>query len=279
MKNKPSQRVYRDARVKWEEKTEKALYDLVYKEQDYQRKKKHPAKWYRDQVAQILSLLDEKNPAIRSYEDKLKGIKEQLRKKNPLDKPWNVGTCMDNGISGEVIPILIRLKMKMGNMLTIRRARWLNILYPALKPMVEAQFPNNIAEQDKRYAIIPREYAAREKFYKAVGRDMDTTDLDTLFFHYCDISEETLGLVITDNIFISQTPIPFSEFSEQDMSELTSKVGPLTKKEIELLEGYTKAYAISGIQGQIYKWEHPEEMSALIGKIQSLKTGGGKESN
>lgn len=279
MRNKSSKRAYRDTRVKWEEKTEKALYDLIYKQQDYQLKKKHTAEWYRNRVAQNLSLLEVKNPSVRSYEDKLKHIREQLRKKNPLDKTWNLGACPDNDISGAVIPILIRLKMKIGNMLTIRRAKWLNILYPALKTIVETQFPNDINEQDKRYAIIPREYAAREKFYKAVGRDLDTSDVDTLFFHYGDISESALKAAMADDDYLGQPPIPFKGLLEDDIVSLNSSIDPLDDREIDLLEGWTKAYAVSGIQGQIYKNEHFTEISMLQEKIQSHKDTIEKESN
>ena len=55
-------RVYRPSRVRVSSDIENELFRLVEQEQDTNKKKKHPAWWYRDEVAKLLRLKESNNP-------------------------------------------------------------------------------------------------------------------------------------------------------------------------------------------------------------------------
>ena len=104
------ERNYRAGRAKVTEKIYNALFKLINTEKDYGKKKKHTAQWYIDRVVEILQISDAENPSLRSYEEKIKEIRNGLRKKNPLDAPWTIGACEKYGIPGDMIPHLIELQ-------------------------------------------------------------------------------------------------------------------------------------------------------------------------
>ncbi len=172
---------YRVGRVRVSADIEKQLFALIVDEKDYQKKKKHPAKWYRNEVARVLKLEDKDNPSLRSYEERIRQIRQKLSK-TPLDTPWCIGQCLKYGISGDVIPSLIRVKEKIRDKLTIRRAKWIGLLYPAITQMTTAEHPIDSLWFIQRLSFIGREYAIREQFCETMGKDVDTSDFDTLFY-------------------------------------------------------------------------------------------------
>jgi len=209
--------IYRPGRVRVSADIEHAIFRLVEQEKDVNKKKKHPAWWYRDEVAKLLNLQEKNNPSIRSYEEMIRKIRIKLRSRDTLDNPWCIGDCMKYGISGSVIPLLIRIKKTIGDMLTSRRAKWISLLYPAIEELVTEQYPDDPHQQEIRYAFISREYAIRERLCLALGRDFDTTDFDTLFFTYRDISEGALLDATGDNIFFKRPKREVGEFSLDDI--------------------------------------------------------------
>jgi hypothetical protein len=156
----------REKRARFTPEIQTELLSLVIKEQDYQRKKKHPARWYREQVANNLVLRDDINPTIRSYEQYLNDIRETLMKRDPMDQPWSIGSSRnwkDYGIDPRIVPVLIKIqegqlntgkledaeqleksirrfarstgRVYVGNGITNRDARWLSWIYPLIQRM------------------------------------------------------------------------------------------------------------------------------------------------
>jgi len=259
---------------------ERALLQLVERESDFQAKKKHPARWYRDNVGDALELKDNQNASIRSYEVKLSDIRTRLRTNSPLDAPWNIGLCLgyyetnDKAISyfidSKEIPLLIRIKAKLeelGEVMTIRWARWLSFLAPALAPAVQYWFPKDVDEQDKRYAIISREYAARERFYQAVGRTVNTSDLDILFFRHHDLSEDALWAAMDDGVSLAQLPRP-ANLEANRLGKLEASPDlQITREESEMLHGFLEAYKRGAVWGQIYLVEYQKKNHAVVAKL------------
>lgn len=216
---------------------------------------------------------------IANNPDKIEEIKLRIKKNYDtcLDKRWSIGNGLKHGISNNVIPLLIRIRSKLKkHPLTVRHARWISYLYPAIERLVNEQYPDNIEEQDKRYILIPREYALREKFCSDMERDFDTSDFDTLFFEYRDISEEAIGYAMADNVLKDNTKIPYNDdLLEKGMEELEQILGrKITETEYELFQGYLKAFAQSAINGKMYVHEHAENLVPLISELQSKAKDG-----
>jgi hypothetical protein len=122
-------RDYRKNRAKVTDKIRETLAVLVIKEQDTAKKKKHPAGWYRDMLAQKLNIDERANPSLRSYEDALKSIRGSLQPGNPLDQPWHLDSITKNEyyIPPESLPTVLyfyKKRLKEGDTLTIREALW-----------------------------------------------------------------------------------------------------------------------------------------------------------
>ena len=194
----------------------------------------HPADWYRNKIAEELQLVDTDNPSLRSYEEKIKHIRKNLPI-TPLDIPWRIGHCLKYGIPGDVIPSLIRIREKIGDRLTIRRARWMGLLYPAVIQLATEEYPIDSPWFEQRLSFIGREYAIREQFCEAMEYNTDTSDFDTLFFTYGDISDEALGAAIADNIF-RKRPIPqVPDLTSDEIEQIEEKLGKITPNEREQL--------------------------------------------
>ena len=57
---------YRRNRIRVTERIKVTLIDLVEQEEDFKKKKKHKAMWYRDEVGRELKLTEDNNPSLRS---------------------------------------------------------------------------------------------------------------------------------------------------------------------------------------------------------------------
>ena len=82
-------RDYRKGRVNVTDDIKRTILKLITTEKDFEKKKKHPAQWYRDEVARQLKLANEDNPSLRSYENVLKSMRMSIKADDPQEKPWN----------------------------------------------------------------------------------------------------------------------------------------------------------------------------------------------
>ena len=124
---------YRINRIPVTDNIRNTMFDLITKENDIETKKKHPAKWYRNETASRLKLDENGNPSLRSYEDLVNEIRNYLKKRNPLDEPWSYGSLIDYPIPLDLIVEIWRIcdkknKLGSGERLTIREVRWYVIL-------------------------------------------------------------------------------------------------------------------------------------------------------
>jgi len=229
---KMNERDYREGRVRVTDKIRSTLANLVIRENDFAKKKKQPAKWYREQVAKELELKDKDNPSLRSYEEALKPIRRLLQAKNPWDKPWSIGSSIECGISADMIPVLIKMQQigqKIRREITIRQARWFARLYPSVEKVTKKQnialvfiqlsMYNNVKldselaslliklykliESEKEQsnqlvglawlALIGVQYARQEQIGELTGdTPSNTSELDNLYFIQGDFSAEAL---------------------------------------------------------------------------------------
>jgi hypothetical protein len=118
---------YRTARVKVTREIREALTGLLQQEADFLEKKKHPAKWYRDEAGKALKLADRDNPSLRSYEVLLSEIRPRLLKHNPIDDPWSITTLDNWPIPPDALPIVLKAYKRHFEDKTdfsIRQAKW-----------------------------------------------------------------------------------------------------------------------------------------------------------
>lgn len=100
---KQMRRDYRK-RIPLNDTMRKNIFQLIEEEGDTTiKKKKHPAKWYRAKVAEIMKLSEKTNSSVRSYEDFIKYVKKYLQKRNPLDNSWSFGSLINYPIPQEKI--------------------------------------------------------------------------------------------------------------------------------------------------------------------------------
>jgi len=171
-----NERDYREGRVRVSKPIEESLIELIKQEDDIAKKKKHPAKWYRDEVAKFLKLSERDNPSLRSYEDKISYFRERLRIKNPLDAPWSIAASLKYGISPEATADLINVWkycLAIGHTFTIREAKWVALIRTAI------QTSRNVYQY--RGALLfgyANEYAIRERISEILSSPMDTRDID-----------------------------------------------------------------------------------------------------
>lgn len=137
-------------------------------------------------------------------------FKKHTKEINDLDTPWSIGCCIEFGISADTIPLLVELwqilsdKDQLGgdisSSLTIRKARWMSLLYPTLKRSLESKFPNQRNKQIGYLSRISDEYMELEEAANRLGRKYSNTKLlDTLLFYRDDI-----GLNIDEALLLAR---------------------------------------------------------------------------
>ena len=189
---------YREKRAKVTQLIIDTLTALVDEEKDFTKPKKHPAAWYRENVAKLLKLNEASNPSLRSYEEALKPIRKAYEVKNILDTPWSIGTSIAYGIPADIIPLLIEYRRDISSIkdikgkkrdlsttrLTIRKARWMARLYPVAKSLLEDEYPDSLIKQRILLSSLADEYCRRERLAEIAGKNKppDTHFLDTLVF-------------------------------------------------------------------------------------------------
>lgn len=210
-----NERDYRVGRVKVSDKIKGAIVDLMIKEKDIERKKKHPATWYRDEIANALKLADKDNPSLRSYESIIQSIRKSLQSKSPLEEPWSLGMLSKykDDFPPEIVPVLIKVqKLQMQNnwegprVLTIRQAQWIARLCHLIR---EISMRRHLDEEDLFMIwVISDLYAKREEMDEIIGRKyLDSSNLDKeIFFteHFWELSidEKAAYCAATQSLYL-----------------------------------------------------------------------------
>ena len=180
--------VYREGRSRVTEDIRREVSRLVDNEKDWERKKKHPGRWYRSETAKTLKLAERDNPSLRSYEELLREIRKKSKVENPLDGSWNTVLLNTDPLNPELIPWVMRAQYNrkefLAKPLTIREVKWFARFIgfkDVIKPPPEM---DNVLDL-KAYFIInvlatwAQLYAAREKIDSVAGiQELDYSDLD-----------------------------------------------------------------------------------------------------
>jgi len=261
-----SERVYREGRVKVSEKIEEAIIKLVEQEKDFDKKKKHPAKWYQAEVTKKLKLTEAQNPSLRSYESRLADIRKALQSKPPIDKPWSIGSCVEYGIPADIIPHLVEEQKVCPREQTVRQAIWFARLYPIIDKLIDSAHPDASPLLRLGYhTFIADQYAECERLSKILGKDHpDTSDLDKLYF----IDGE---LDITEGWFRSYFPEEYEKaqkalenYAPLSKEALEAVLGKVTKEQADLLNDCLYIMYLFQV--------HPREGFELLEKHPHLKT-------
>lgn len=211
--------VYREKRVRVTKDILKCLISLMGQEGDTGVKKIHPAKWYRFEVAENLSLPENKNPSLRSYEVAINNLRNALKKINPLDKEWHLGTLFKHPLHPETVAKIIDYKIKasafgMGN-LSIRTALWMDRLsaLPISNYFLQI-FAFSFSAQERNYELMGDEYAfsreSDEEFIKVLREKPEYLKEE----HYELVPDHRLmeiGKIISEYV----TPEKIKEISEK----------------------------------------------------------------
>ena len=268
------------------------LLDLVEREKDFEKKKKHPAIWYRKEVATALHLHETENPSLRSYEEALKPIRAKYREKNPLDRPWDIGSCIRYDIPNELVPVLVYFQSHLEEQgeypFTVRTARWLAKLYKAISLIIKEYYSNEIAlANDARMLMIAETYSRKELISEITNKPLDTSEWDKIYFTLGDLSPyaviegymktEPAGIKLHDDImnFLRNNQPPAEEFEPI--------FGGLSKEELALINDYLLAFHDGTLARLAWKKQHPEDFKWIKEKveayIQSKKDGENERSS
>ena len=211
-----NKRDYREGRVKVTETIKGAIVALIMSEKDIERKKKHPAHWYRSEIAEALNLTDRDNPSLRSYESVIQLIRKSLLSKKPVDSPWSIGSCENYNIPAEIVPILIMEQQTFVDdeeenaafaqlarwtrdpvlpVLTIRKAQWFAILYPLVNALIENKYDYlDIGERQACLSMLVDQYSKRAQVADVMDNPTpNTSDLDEMYFLKEDLSLASIG--------------------------------------------------------------------------------------
>jgi hypothetical protein len=183
-----SKRIYRKGRSRVTEDIRREVSRLVDQEKDWESKKKHPGRWYRSEIAKALKLEDRDNPSLRSYEELIREIRNNLREVNPFDKPWNTASLNDEPISSEITFWLVSVQYNrrqfLSKPLTVREVRWFTRLFgfrSNIEPLPGISSNPNLKSffVSNTLATWSQIYADRERIDSIAGiQSQDYSNLD-----------------------------------------------------------------------------------------------------
>lgn len=119
-----------------------------------------------------------------------------------LDQPWSIGICAKYEIPPDIVPTLIECEKIEGKKFTIREARWMDRLKPAVYEMVKKEFP-----KDSPLGFLTNiayQYSHKEKIYELMSPKSDTTDKEKVK----DIQEVRFDTTELDNDIFFKTKTP-----------------------------------------------------------------------
>lgn len=122
-------------------------------------------------------------------------------------------------------------------------------------------------------SLVAYIYSECDRFSTVMGKDIDTSDFDTLFFKHG--SEEAIGIAMFDIPFATgEIAHPKANSTTEDESFLNERLGKLTSKDRLIMHGYFGAFARSRVAGRNFIYEHREEIEPIIERAKRNKTGG-----
>lgn len=202
---KENGRDYRQGRIPVSETIQREVIRLIVREKDTEKKKRHPTKWYRAEVAKEYKLKEEDNPSLRSYEELVKKYKKRLRETSPMDKQWSLGNYMrlelekDFKLTPEDNLEILKVRnmqLKRANSisinLSVRQALWIARLSAIIKhiPMPQNE---EYKGKDKAYLLWESSfmYAVCEKVCIVRGDDFHTREIDDALLEGYEKFKET----------------------------------------------------------------------------------------
>jgi hypothetical protein len=164
--------------------------------------------------------------AIGKYAaEKRPEIRERQKHPLPIDTPWTIGSCIEYEISPETIPILLLIKSidsafyENGTiMLTIRTARWINLLWKHVFELIDRKPNENETDFEIRRGLwtlrIAWVYAVKERRVKeSTGSQFsDTTELDDIFFGDDHLSEDIIVRGMVQPLFFTLDQMKQKEY-------------------------------------------------------------------
>ena len=197
-------------------------------------------------LAVRLQDLIEKMGEISPTEDTLARLISEARNKQPseLDQPWHIGTCFQYNITPDAIPEIIQLMKERASceegslgQATIREARWINSLYPAINRL-------KLGDDDLKasfwMSVIVSGYVLRERVSEQMNEQYpNTSDLDRLYFANEDPFSDT-AMVAWWNRIPHEYQQAVVDAVEQERAatheEMTLHKGrPLTREETKMI--------------------------------------------
>jgi len=179
---------YREGRAKVTEEIKRTVSRLIDQENDWEKKKRHPSRWYRSETARILGLDENSNPSLRSYEELVRDVRNNARVQNSVDKPWNTASLGNEPIDTEIIPWIVGAQFNrrqfLSKPLTRREVKWFTRLFGFrinIKPPPEVENNPNLESFfiSNALATWSQIYADREKIDAIAGiQNPDYSDLD-----------------------------------------------------------------------------------------------------
>jgi len=171
-------------------------------EKDFNRKKRHPANWYRDKVGKNLGLPEKDNPLLRSYEEHIRRLKSRLHEPDPLGEQWTIGLCEKNGISDSAIPMLIEFQKICNDLnkdlkfpeelkweLSVRKAKWMARLFPSVDALAKKYLAKQTEKRIMVLSTIANIYSRKEFNAEIIDKSdanhftFDTAKIDRLVFY------------------------------------------------------------------------------------------------
>lgn len=196
------------------------------------------------------NLLEEQVPSVRSIQAKLNKPENRERIErmmaDPLNRLWSVGLGREYGISPSIVPMLLqitRTEMSGGPGeltydLTVRKAQWVDYLYPALSEIIKRGRPKlNSAQRAWVLYCVAEQYAKLEELEGMSNEQsasdtpaLDTSDLDYRFLIEEDVSNKSIG---DASAYVRMPEIMSYVRSLLDSNRLlTIKEHPLTREEL-----------------------------------------------
>jgi len=126
---------------------------------------------------------------VPSQDNLEKMISSARNHHSPLDEPWSL-SCLakkEYDIPPEALPTVLGAwaqYRRQGAILTIREALWFSRLSSVLLEF------EKVGDKNRNLGNLMQWYAIRERAYEAIGKDTDTTDLDTAVLQLLKLEEE-----------------------------------------------------------------------------------------
>jgi hypothetical protein len=150
-------------------------------------------------------------PSVRSIQSKMNKPENRSRieriQNDPLNNLWNIGLGMKRGVSAAIVPVLLlvaKIELDSNQLtydLTIRKALWLDYLYPTLDEIIKRRRPKlNLEQRGWLAYCIAEEYAKFEELQtiaapndSSTGFTLNTEDLDYQFMIKERVSDKDIG--------------------------------------------------------------------------------------